>query len=315
MFVTHRYRHGMDRFIHALASLAVIASVVLGGGVAVAAPESCAARYPEAEWTSVSSGPVAVEQSGIASGIATRFKSEVAIVQGWLTTEVGPVAVSVCLVGEDSTFDRSRYLVGSQQFHAVNDLEQGFFAMDTSDAIGVVAPALAFGLTHHALYQNNGAQPFPQPLADTIAQWYRGRILERLPYYHRTQLGANWFESEAQFDWTADGQQLVHLWDPDRNDSSIGDFIDFAVEQHGTAVLLETDGEVWSSIEGAWRSALRVELTGRTTPTTGWIIGAGFVLSVGSLSIAFAGVGMYRKRRRKPRPPTAAPIEGFFTNT
>lgn len=305
----------MHRFIRTLASLAIAISVSLSGGVAVAGPVSCAARYPEADWIRISSGPIVVEQSGIASGIATRFASEAAIVEGWLTTEVGPVTVSVCLVGEDSTFDRSRYLVGSQQFHAVNDLGQGFFAMDTSDAIGVVAPALAFGLTHHALYQNNRAEPFPQPLADTIAQWYRGRILERLPYYHRTQLGANWFESEAQFDWTAGHQELVHLWDPDRNDSSIGDFIDFAVEQHGTTVLLETDGEVWTTVESAWRSALRVELTGRTTPTTGWIVGAAFVLSVGALSIAFAGIGLYRKRRRKPRPPTAAPIEGFFTNT
>lgn len=291
--------------------LAVTAATAPGS----AAEPGCGALYPEAEWTVISEGSISIEGSAIPDGIAERFRNEAALIGGWVTNEIGPVDMTVCLVGDESSFDRSRYVVGSQQFHVVTDLETALFAMDTKGAVGLVAPALAFGVSQQALYQNNGNQPFPQPIADVISQWYRARVLQRLPYYHRSQLGSNWFESESLVDWTVTEQDLQRSWDPERNGSSIGDFVDFAVSNYGNEILRETDGATWSDVESEWRTALRVELTGRTTPTTGWIAGAAFVVGVVLLTIVMAGVGIYRKRKKTKRADTAPPIAGFFVDS
>lgn len=304
--------------VRALAVMLIVAPILALTGVsgpARAATAGCGDLYPEAEWTVISDGDIAIEGSAIPGGVADRFRSEAALSEGWITQEIGPVSMRVCLVGEDSTFDRERYRVGSQLFHVVTELDPPLFVMDTRGAVGLVAPALAFGMSQQALFQNNGGEPFPQPIADVISHWYRARVLESLPYDHRAQLGANWFESESLVDWTGGQQELVRSWDPERNVSSIGDFIDFAVANHGTEVLLETDGAVWSEIEGQWRTALRTELTGRTTPTTGWIAGAAFVIGVIVLSAVIAGVGIRHKRKVTARPDTPAPIEGFFVDS
>jgi hypothetical protein len=310
-------RQYLSEMFRALATALVAAPILVVSGVsgsAGAADSDCAGLYPEASWTQISDGAVSIEGSEIPTGIADRFRGEAALIEGWVTEEIGPVSMTVCLVGEDSAFDRDRYLVGSQQFHVVTNLDDGLFAMETTGAVGLVAPALAFGMSQQALFQNNGG-PFPQPIGDVISQWYRARVLQRLPYYHRSQLGANWFESESLFDWTVGEQTIERSWDPERNGSSIGDFVDFVVANHGNEVLLETDGAAWSEIEGQWRTALRVELTGRTTPTTGWIAGAAFVIGVVVLTIFFAGMGIYRKHKKVRRDETAPPIAGFFADS
>lgn len=294
---------------------AIVVSVFGYVAPATAVDLSCAERYPEASWAVIADGPVSVHGSGVPGGIAQRFRGETELISGWVVDEIGPVTMTVCLVGDESSFDRSRYRVGSQQFHVVTDLEEAFFAMDTKGSVGLVAPALAFGISQQALFQNNGNAPFPQPIADVISQWYRARVLQRLPYYHRSQLGANWFQSESLVDWTSSEQDIERRWDPERNASSIGDFIDYAVATYGTDVLLETDGETWSRVESEWRTALKAELTGRTTPTTGWIMGAALVIGVVVLTVLFAGIGLYRKHRRKERPETAPPIAGFFADS
>jgi hypothetical protein len=307
----------LSTMFRALSAILIAASMVLVSGFTsngIAADASCASLYPEAPWTQITTGPVSIEGSEISPGIAQRFTGEAALIEGLITEEIGPVSMTVCLVGEDSVFDRDRYQVGSQQFHVVTNLQDGLFAMDTRGQVGLFAPALAFGMSQQALFQNNGG-PFPQPIGDVISQWYRARVLQRLPYYHRSQLGANWFESDSLVDWTAGEQSIERSWDPDRNGSSIGDFVDFAVANHGNEVLLETDGAAWSEIESQWRTALRVELTGRTTPTTGWIAGAALVVAVIVLTIFLAAVGIYRKHKKVRRDETAPPIKGFFADS
>jgi hypothetical protein len=304
----------MFRFSAAVLVAVPVLAVSVLSSPAWAAESRCSDLYPEAEWVQISEGAVTVEGSAVPAGIAERYRDESALIEGWVSDEIGPVSMTVCLVGEDSTFDRNRYLVGSQQFHVVTNLEDGLFAMETKGAVGLVAPALAFGMSQQALFQNNGG-PFPQPVADVISQWYRARVLQRLPYYHRSQLGANWFESESLVDWTSGEQAIDRRWDPDRNGSSIGDFVDFAVANHGNAVLLETDGAAWSEIEGEWRTSLRVELTGRSTPTTGWIVGAAFVIGVALITLLLAGIGIYRKHKKETRAKTAPPISGFFADS
>jgi hypothetical protein len=250
----------------------------------------------------------------VAPEIAARFADEIGIAEEWIVDEIGPFEATVCLVGPDSVFDTDRFLVGSQQFHIVSDLEEQLVAMDTDRSTRFVAPAMAFALPQHALYQNNGNRGFPEPIASTISHWYRARILDRLPYYHNDEMTSNFFDTEARLVWTAGEQEPFQSWNPEGNVSSIGDFIDFATTARGNEILLTTDGQVWAEIEGEWRTALRVELTGRSTPTTGWRIGIAIIVivMVGGIGLAIGSV--IHSRRTKQRPVTEAPIPGFFVD-
>jgi hypothetical protein len=125
---------------------------------------------------------------------------------------------------------------------------------------------------------------------------------------------SNLFDTEARIDWTAGEQEIFRTWNPERNFRSIGDFVDFAARTRGMDILLVTDGAAWAEIEGNWRTALRVELTGRSTPTTGWKIGIAIIVTILVTGIAVVTISVVQHRRRKKRPPTEAPIPGFFVD-
>jgi hypothetical protein len=255
---------------------------------------------------------VSIEATGIAEELGDRFSSEIGLAAAWITDDVGPYSVTVCLVSDESSFDVSRFEAGSRRFHAHSDLPDRLFVLNI-ERFGFVAPAGAYALSQHALWQNNGDQPFPEPIADVVGHWYRARILERLEQYHRDVMFSNLFDTEAFIDWTARSQEPIQDWDPETNFLPIGDFMDFAVATYGTDVLLETDGDVWSEIEGEWRVSLRNDLRGRDTDTTGWI--GGLALTVGSVVVALIAIalGLWAKHRRKAREETAPPIPGFFS--
>ena len=288
-----------------------IASV---GAASADAGDTCADRHPEASWSIVAVGPVSVEESGLPQEMADRFANEIGIAEDWLVEEVGPFEVTVCLVGTESPFDGDRYRDGGQRFHLASDLDEQLVAMDTDKSVRFVAPAMAFALTQHALYQNNGHEPFPEPLATTISHWYRARMLDRLPYYHNDEMTSNLFETEARIDWAAGEQEVFLSWNPERNARSIGDFIEFATQTRSTDILLVTEGAVWAEIESEWRTAMRVELTGRSTPTTGWKIGIAIIITILVVGTAVATISVVQVRRQKKRPPTEAPIPGFFVD-
>jgi hypothetical protein len=75
-----------------------------------------------------------------------------------------------------------------------------------------------------------------------------------------------------------------------------------------------TEGAVWAEIESEWRTAMRVELTGRSTPTTGWKIGIAIIITILVVGTAVATISVVQVRRQKKRPPTEAPIPGFFVD-
>jgi hypothetical protein len=281
-------------------------------GTAQAATPRCGELFGETTWDIVEDGAVRIETSSVSPAVAARYRNEISIVTGWVTDEVGPVEVTICLVDETSGFDRDRFRNGSQLFHAVSDLKERYIAMDTRRQVNLVGPAMAFAIPQHALFQNNGEEAFPVPLADAIAYWYRARLVERLPYYERQQRGANLFETESRIDWTEGGQPMFRSWDPDGNDGSIGAFIDFAVKLRGSEILLETDGDVWKGLESDWRRQLRIDLTGSDSPSTGWRGGALMVVVVVVVGTVMAGYGIYRSRRKTQRPETPQAIPGFF---
>jgi hypothetical protein len=303
----------MKTFWRLFASIAAVA--IAGGVLAVPAEASadvtCAQRFPQVEWDLVTDGDVSVAVSGVPDAMADRFGSEIELSTGWITDDIGSFETVVCLVGEDAAFVGDQFASGSIGFHAHSDLEEQFVVIETQRP-GFVGPAAAYALAHQALWQNNG-EAFPEPIASVIAQWYRARVLERLDLYHAEVMFENFFDTDAVIDWTEGLQEPVQNWIPENNFRAIGDFVDFAVAEHGTEVLLETDGATWSEIEGEWRLDLRSDLTGRDTPTTDWLLGVGIaaLIIVGAL-VAIA-LGLWSKHRRKGRAATAPPVPGFFS--
>jgi hypothetical protein len=296
-----------------LASLIALLVVVVAAPAAHAAVgDSCADRFPEVAWVTVSDGAVTIEATGLTDGLIGRYDTEISLVEGWIVDEIGPLEATVCLVDPDAPFDTSRYVSGSQRFHARMEMEEQLLIINV-ERFGFVGPASAWALAHHALWQNGVDGGNPEPISSVIGQWYRARILDRLELYHREVMVDNFFDTEAVIDWTADRQPPVLDWDPERNFQAVGDFVDFAVATYGTQILLESSGERWSEIEGEWRSALRADLTGRTTPTTDWIIGISLAVAAVVIAAVAAVLGFWSKRRRKRRSPTAAPIPGFFS--
>lgn len=304
----------MNKFAQTSALLALASVFVFGHiGPVQASDDSCSDRFPEATWDVIRTGPVSIETTGIAPGMADRFLQEIALVDGWITADMGQYATTVCLVSDQSSFDFARYESGSLRFHAHSDLPDRLFVLNV-ERVGFVAPASGYALAQHALWQHNGNEPFPVPVAKVIGQWYRARVLDRLEQYHSDVMFGNFFDTNAIVDWTSSTQQPIQNWDPENNFASIGDFMEFAVSTYGTDVLLETDGERWSQIEGEWRVALRNDLRGSDTDSTGWI--GGVALTVVSVLFALITIvlGLWAKHRRRDRTVTPPPIPGFFSN-
>ena len=296
----------------ATAVVAISAAFSLVTHAEALTPATCSERFPQVEWDLVRPGEVAVYAAGVPDAMAERFGREIGLSSVWITDDIGPFETVVCLVGDDAAYIGDEFVTGSTGFHAHQDLDERFIAIETQRP-GFVGPAVTYAMAHQALWQNNGDEAFPEPIASVIAQWYRARILERLELYHAEVMFENFFDTDAVINWTEDSQVAVQDWIPESNFRAIGDFVGFAVGEHGTGVLLETDGSVWTEIEGEWRLALRSDLTGRETPTTDWILGVAIVVAIIVVALVAIALGLYSKHRKKERVATAPPVPGFFS--
>ncbi|MEN8239063.1 MAG: hypothetical protein ABFR53_07675 [Actinomycetota bacterium] len=298
--------------------LLATAIVVVGAGSVFVVPAAassavtCEQRFPQVAWVPLLDGDVAVYAAGVPDAMGERFGREIGHARGWITEDIGSFEAVVCLVGDDAAFVGDQFASGSIGFHAHQDLRERFVMVETQRP-GSVGPAVAYALAHQALWQNNGNEAFPEPIASVIAQWYRARILERLELYHYEVMLENFFDTEAVVDWTEGAQEGIQDWIPENNFRAIGDFVEFAVAEYGTDVLLETDGTIWTEIEGEWRVALRSDLTGRETPTTDWMLGVAIASAIVAIAVVAIGVGLYSKHRKKERAATAPPMPGFFS--
>jgi len=297
--------------------LALAVAAVAAGSIATPPAEAsstvtCEMRFPQVDWKLALDGDVAVYAAGVNDAMSERFGNEAALASGWITDDIGPFEAVVCLVGEDAAFIGDQFAAGSVGFHARSDLQERYVMVETQRP-GFVGPAVAYALAHQALWQNNGNEAFPEPIASVIAQWYRARFLDRLEVYHHEVMMENFFDTDAVIDWTEGSQEAMQSWIPEDNFRPVGDFVEFAVGDRGTGIILETDGSVWTEIEGEWRAALRADLTGRDTPTTDWLLGVGIAILILIAAIIAIGVGIYSKHRKKARALTAPPVPGFFS--
>jgi len=280
---------------------------------ALAVASECDVQFPDVQWSLVSGGPVSIYQAGVADGLASRFELEIGVVERWINDDIGPFEATVCLVAQELRSIGDQYVSGSQQFQAHQDLVQRFVLLNTQSP-ALVGPAAAFALPHQALYQNNGDDAFPEPLASVIGYWFRARLLDRMRYYQRDVMVSNFFDTDAVIDWTESKQEPTMDWIPENNFRSIGAFVDYAVSERGNEVLLVTDPAVWTSIEGEWRIALRQELSGRSEPTTGWLGGVGIAVAILIAGVGAIVIGLVSKYRRKRYAASSAPIPGFFSD-
>lgn len=277
--------------------------------------DRCAEAFPEAVWEPVpTSSAVPILASGVPDAQQRRFAQEIEAAAGWITAEMGAVAGSVCLIGPESAFDRSRFEEGSIPFHAALVAEEGVIAVSTGEQLGRVGAAATFGLAHLRLWQEAGGAGWPEPLASAVAHWYRNRLLDRIEQRHVDARSSNFFANSSQIDWDEANQSPLLLWNPVANDSAIGDLVDHAVAAEGVSVLLDDDPGRWADREARWRVSLRTELTGRASPTTLWISGVAIAIGVVLVAALVAWLGFRSKRRLNARRPTPPPLPGFFSD-
>jgi hypothetical protein len=288
----------------------------------------CAELFPGASWDSVDGLAVDLGLTGVPEGQARRFGEEVGASSASIARDIGGLEGStVCIVGKGVELDMTSYVGSTRRFHAVVDGPANLLAL-SAEQIGDIKPAAAFGVAQLALWNSSNGQGWPEPLASTIAHWYRAVALDRLAIYHKQAQGADFrvnsltgeanfgldFSTEPRIDWFESRQPAIRAWDPSKNEFPIGDFIEYTVSREGTEVLLDTSPSAWVQREGAWRVALVQDLTGRTTPTTAWRIGVGFIIGVVIIAAVIATAGFFAKRRRSSHE-TPPPVPGFFSTT
>lgn len=298
-------------------------------GPAAGDADRCAARFPEAEWTTVVvDAPVTVATAGMAPAMAERFASDAERIATEIHAEVGGLDdTAVCLATAAVNLDAGELVATGQRLHAVAFGAEQLFAISAVE-IRDVEDAIAFGLPHIALHQVAGElglpSGYPEPLASTIAHWYLARTNGRLDRYHSQLVVALFLDDPNPQERTpAETTRWVDgvaadplLFDPVLVESPMGDFIEYAVANRGLEVLRDPTQETWGALEIEWRVSMRNELLeGREGGSWGAEWGAAIFVGFVLLAIVLALHRRWQKRRSSRRRPTPPPDESLFVST
>ena len=290
---------------------AAVGVTVISAGAMSAQGAGCALISPEANWVKADrdTGSVAVFSADVSAGFLGRSLDDITDAMDLLDAELGGVGqVTVCLFAPQLKPRPEGITAAGQVLHAATLAGPGILAVEALP--GTVRQTAGFGLAYLALWHQSGGSGYPEPLASAIGQWYSARLIDRLALHHVTMRRANLYTTGSIIDWTAGSQQETFVWNPQFHETPIGDIVEFAVKERGVEVLATPDAEVWSSIEADWRTQLRVELTGRATPTTRWVVGLGLVFLL--LLIAAATAQLRRRAKRKLLVPRSESSPGDF---
>jgi hypothetical protein len=303
-----------------LVALATAVVISLAGPASAQATTRCAELFPEASWIAVPGAGVDVGVSEVPDGQVPRFRDDVAFTASAVAADIGGLdGATVCIIGRESTFDGTRYVDPPLRFHAAVDGPRNVIVLSAENP-GNIRPAAAFSIAQLALWNASDGEGWPEPLASTIAHWYRGLALDRMDQYRVESTGADFsvdaltgessfgldFTTDPRVDWTEGSQAPILVWDPENNESPTGYFIEYTVANEGTEVLADTDPAAWTERERLWRTALLVDLTGRTEPTTDWIAGLGIAIAAIAIAAAIAVGGFVTKRRKQRRRASPA---------
>gem|GEM_PF-2524676 len=317
------------RFMVIRILLAACLLVLVAAVPATAGDEGlCAERFPEVDWVHLDA-PVDVYAAGVPEGHAERFVREITGAVDEIVDHYGELTATVCLFENDSGFDRTRFVSGSDRLHAILFPDDDLLVLSTEN-VGLTGEAAAYGLAQLAMWQYSDGAGFPEPQASTLAQYFRSEVRDREVYDHAEAKASNFFGPDVVTPWSTAVQANPLIWDPSVGRSSFGgkkgpaadaqsaasthmaDLVRYGMRTIGDDVFTNTDPVMWTELEAEWRNALTVELMGTDQPTTGWRPGLAVAVGivVGAL-LAFT-LGYISKRRGKRRPETPEPIPGFF---
>jgi len=290
----------------AASALATLAAVPAAGQE----PAGCTAMFPTVSWDLiVDTGPVLVSTTGIADALAERYVRELAAGAELIQSELGGLdGAEVCLFVDELPLDA--VALGwpeGQRLRAASFGAERTLVLSAWN-IGLVEPAGVLGLAHLAQYGLMGTD-YPEPIGDSVRNWYVDRRLDRVANHHSVMRYANLVRSIPEgIPWTGATIDPVMLWNPEFQESAIGDFADFVAAQRGVTAFLEPDGADLAQLQEEWQHALLVEARGSEEPTRGWIVGLAAIVSILLLAGLVAWVEWSRRREHSDSTPKTLPI-------
>ena len=300
----------------------VLAAALVAGSAAAQQSTPCDAEFPEQAWELVSDeAGVAAYQAGMRVAEAERYARTARQVATWVGEDFGSFpGATLCVYAAEVELEPSRLVEAGhhprgQRIHAVRYLDTKLIYIDAQQP-QLVEDAVALGIAHIAMWHEGGGEGYPEPLAGAISQWYVARRNGKLPVHHTNMRLALFFNNprneQAAFDWFLGEQEPTVAWNPQFQESPIGDFIDFAVKTNGPEILRSPTPAEWTAAEEGWRQALREELLEGRGETRGWMGGVAIAVGVVLAALGMAIWGRIRNKRKQKPIGEIAVVEGFF---
>jgi hypothetical protein len=300
--------------IRSLTSLLLLAAAATAAVVAPVgaqpAASGCSALFPDQEWDlTVDLGPTLLYLSGLPDGIVDRYARELAEASQLIQSEIGGLEdVEICIFDDQLPLDSVALGWPEGQFLRAASFGEERAVVLSAWTIGLVKPAGILGLAHQA--EGGSADgAYPEPLGGAVRAWYMSRLTDRLERHHNVMRYANLIQSiPEEIPWTSGSIDELMLWNPEFQESAIGDFTQFVVDRAGLEALIDPDETQLQEIQTEWQRQLLIEARGTDRPTTGWIVGGAIIIALLVLALVIVVVNRKRTRPRKQEPKTL-PIE------
>lgn len=295
------------RLIPLLAGLGLL--LAAGPAAALQAPGGCAAVFPGTVFElRRPAGPITVVTSDLTVPLADRYAADLAPVAEAMQMHLGGLdGVEVCLFPNALPLDSVAlgWPVG-QRLRAASFVEERAVVLSAQQP-RLVQPAGILGLAHQAQWETSDGT-YPATFGAAVGHWYASGEAGRLERDHAALRYARIIGSLSEpVPWADGSLEAVRLWDPQFQDSAIGDFVEYAVGQVGTEIIADPDPAVLARLDEEWRQLLLNEARGSDKPSSEWITGVIIVVGSVLLALSLPAIGWWRSRR--PKTPPGDPPE------
>ncbi|NND04027.1 MAG: hypothetical protein HKN91_14700 [Acidimicrobiia bacterium] len=298
--------------------LALGIALILLGMAWFAAPASaqsetpCDEKFPEQDWQLVQAGSgVTTYRAALDEGIATRFGDNAQATADLLAGDLGSFQpMTLCVFGSETALDGTELetaglLPPGQRLHAAAFRDDALLFIDAQQ-FRLVGDAIALGVAEIALWHISGGEGYPEPLAGAVAQWYAARQDPQKAERNRSTMRVFSFFDDPTgtappAPWLDGVQDPIAVWNPEFQDSPVGDLVATAVAANGVEILIDPDPDEWAAADIAWRAGLREELLQGADRSREWVGGVMIAVLVVLAGIAMAWWGRrVNKRKQKP---------------